>query len=369
MGSVSKPVLIFPGGMPRALEYLEKSQREAFAVVGGSSLAYDPSREKYPTWVHLPFVTDPAFDEALKQTLSNFNIGGIFTPNIVVWDHLNQVLKDLAPEVRLVNESPVTEALAGYQAAQLQARHAQEHALPLASAIVPRQQLPSLELAAIFRHSNLIPGMCDGEKIRALFEIFRYAVAGDIVEIGSWWGKSAFILARLAHCHSVGNLLCVDPWTNEHLIQGEEMVDRSSSQVDASEALSIFEMNLLPYSFSHVNYLRLPSVEGASHYRKCRYASTAAFGITPYRGHIAVLHIDGNHSYDAVQQDIASWCGLVVTGGWIIFDDYVWPYGDGPQKASDEFLLRNGGRIDTAFVMGGALFVRLAASVPQGGNA
>lgn len=357
---MNKSILIFPAGMPRALEYLQKAQRDGLAVIGGSSLAYDPSREKYPAWVHLPFVTAPTFDAALKQALSDFNIGGIFTPNIVVWDHLNKILKDLAPDVSLVNGSPIEEALTAYQTAQRQARHAQEYSLPLASRLAPKQQLPAIELAAIFRHSNAIPGMCDGDKIRALFEIFRHTVKGDIVEIGSWWGKSAFILARLAHCYNVGHLLCVDPWTNEHLVQGEAMVDSCSAQVDAAEALVIFEMNLLPYSFKHVNYLRMPSTDGALHYRKHRSVTTEAFGSTTYCGKISVLHIDGNHSYPAVKADIASWADVVMDGGWIIVDDYIWPYGDGPQRAGDEFLSEYKDRIDVAFVMGSALFIQLS---------
>src|SRR5258707_10756515 len=48
------------------------------------------------------------------------------------------------------------------------------------------------------RYADIIPGMCDDDKFHALLETARYSVNGDIVEIGSWWGKSAFILARLA---------------------------------------------------------------------------------------------------------------------------------------------------------------------------
>ena len=48
-----------------------------------------------------------------------------------------------------------------------------------------------------------------------------------------------------------------------------------------------------------------------------------------------------------------------VTGGWIIIDDYIWPYGDGPRRVGDEFLAAERERIDTAFVTGSALFIRL----------
>ena len=361
-GSGAKPVLIFPGGMPRSLEYLQQCQRNGQAVIGASSLDYDVSREQYPAWVHLPFVTQPEFDDALKQAIVKFDIGGVYSPNPVVWDYLNLTLNKIAPGIPLVNDSPVGAELSGYRTARAHARSLLERPLALATDFASKPPVSEIELAALFRHADLIPGMCDREKLCALCEIARRSVPGDVVEIGSWWGKSAFILARLARCYEIGNLLCVDPWSNEHLVQHDEkgLVDRVSAQVDAEEALMIFEMNLLPYSSNHVNYLRMPSTDGAKHYREHRSATTASFGTTNYRGHIAILHIDGNHSYAAAKADIASWSGFVVDGGWIIVDDYVWPYGDGPQRAGDEFLAENNERIEVAFVMGSALFLQLS---------
>ncbi len=360
---MNKSVLIFPGGMPRSLEYLQKCLRENQPVIGASSLDYDVSKEQYPQWLHLPFVTQPDFNDALKQAILDFEIAGIFSPNPVIWDHLNRTLQEISPGVSLVNDSPVNIELGGYRTARKHARSLIEKPLQLASSCEIKPSMSEIELAALFRHAEIIPGMCDHEKFCVLCEISRSSPAGDIVEIGSWWGKSAFILARLAHCYQIGNLLCVDPWSNANLVQQDSsgMVDRVSAQVDAEEALNVFEMNLLPYNANHINYLRMPSVEGAKQYRDQRSATTAAFGTTEYCGHIAILHIDGNHSYEAVKADILAWGSFVVGGGWIIFDDYIWPYGDGPQRAGDEFLTDNQDRIDVAFVMGSALFIQMAS--------
>lgn len=281
----------------------------------------------------------------------------------MVWNYLNRALKEIAPSVALVNTSPVNAELEGYRTAHHHARALLERPLPLASNLAAKPSISEIELAALFRHADLIPGMCDHEKFFALCEIARHSPLGDVVEIGSWWGKSAFILARLAHCYDIGNLLCVDPWSNEHLVQHDEkgLVDNISAQVDAEEALMVFEMNLLPYNFNHVNYLRMPSTDAAKHYHEHRNATTTSFGTTNYCGRIAILHIDGNHSYNAVKADIESWGKFVVDRGWIIFDDYIWPYGDGPQRAGDEFLAENKDRIDVAFVMGSALFIQLSS--------
>lgn len=364
-GTFAKPILIFPGGMPRSLEYLQKCLQDQQPVIGASSVDFDVSREKYPAWLYLPYVTQPDFGDALKNAIQEFDIGGVYSPNPVIWNYLNRVLKDIAPTVRLVNASPVSAELRGYREARNHARTLLATPLPLASHRAGQQSVSALELATLFRHADLIPGMCDHEKLCALHEIARFSPPGDIVEIGSWWGKSAFILSRLARCYSIGSLLCVDPWANEHVISkgANAMVESTFSQVDAEEALMVFEMSLLPYSANHVNYLRMLSTDGAAHYRDHRTATTAAFGTTNYCGHISILHIDGNHAQSAVEADAEAWSGLVIDGGWIVFDDYKWAYGDGPRIAADSFMQKNARNISCAFFTGGALFVRIGADV------
>lgn len=358
----TRPILIFPGGMPRALDYLRRCQREGVAVIGASSLGYDVASGQYPSWLRLPYIHETDFNTALCKAIRDYDIGGIYTPNPVIWNHLQDVLGALAPEVTLVNASPVEEVMAGYRTTRADARHLLAHPLALASLRAPKTAIAEIAAAALLRHADTVPGMCSHEKIHALHEVARYAVAGDIVEIGSWWGKSACVLASLARLYGIGQLLCIDPWSNEHLVQHDEhgLVDKGSALMDADEALAVFEMNLLSCDANHVNYLRMPSTDGARHYRSGRSVTSTSFGTTHYQGRIAILHIDGNHAYSAVKADIEAWNNLVADSGWIIFDDYTWPFGDGPRRAGDEFLAENIGRTDVAFVMGGALFLQLS---------
>jgi hypothetical protein len=360
---VAKRILVFPAGMPRSLAFLERAQSEGLWVIGSSSLGYDPVREHYPQWVQLPYITAADFDQALSQALRDFRIDGIFTPNPVVWDYLNRCMKESFPGVTLVNASPVESEVAPYRKALHFGNRVVEHPLELAVGTTPQTSVSALEISALFHHADAIPGMCDQEKIRALCELFRYCPEGDVVEIGSWWGKSAFVLARLAVCYNVGKLLCIDPWSNEHLIQNDEKGLVDSVPVDADEALTVFQINLLPYGHGTVNYLRLPSVDAAVEYRHNPVVTTETFGNTTYAGRIAVLHVDGNHSYASAHSDVAAWADLVTPGGWILIDDYTWPYGDGPRKVGDEFIASNVARIGTAFVMGGALFIQFSPQI------
>lgn len=356
-----KSTLIFPAGMPRSLDYLEKCKREGTPVIGSSSLAYDVSKEQYPAWSHLPFITEPTFNEALKKAIEEHNIGGIYSPNPVAWNYLNKTLKDINPEVKLVNDSPVNDDLIPFRIAQKRALQVTQSPIYVASSVPAKGILSHIELATLFKHANMIYGMCDDEKISALCEIAQFSVQGDVVEIGSWVGKSAFVLARLARSYHIGNTLCVDPWSSEHLVQNDKggLVDSGIEQYDLDETLRVFEMNLLPYSKGDINYLRMPSIDGCHHYQTHKNATNSTFGSTDYSGKIAILHIDGNHKYEAAKADIEAWTPHVTAGGWVIIDDYVWPYGDGPQRAGDEYLAANFKNVSSAFVMGTALFIQL----------
>ncbi len=356
-------ILVFPAGMPRSLTYLERAKLDGKSLIGASSVRSDSAQALYEDWVHLPFVTEPEFDEALNRAVNDFEIEGIYTPNYVVWHHLNQQIERGDSDLVLVNEFPIHEELQPYSKPLQSGEIVSKNPLPLASAVVPQAPLSKIEAAALLRHADVMPGMCDHEKIRALCEVSRCCPQGDIVEIGSWCGKSAFVLLRLAQHYGIGKLLCVDPWSSEDIVRNDAggLVDSVTDAVDLAieQALPVFQLNLLPYAKGDVNYLRKPSVDAAKHYRADRPVESEAFGQTPYSGHIALLHIDGNHGFESVTADLAAWGDLVKPQGWIIFDDYFWPYGEGPKTVGDRFLRERADSIASAFVMGSALFVQL----------
>ncbi len=164
--------------------------------------------------------------------------------------------------------------------------------------------------------------MCDHQKFAARCQIARHCARGDVVEIGLWWSKFAFILSQLAHLYEIGNLLCIDPWSDAHLVQGDEIVDGTSATVNAEEAFQAFLRNLLPYNQCHISYIRAPSVEAATRYVPNLSIHTQRFGLTQYQDQIALLQIDANHAHGAVNADTQAWAKFVMPGGWIIFDDY-----------------------------------------------
>lgn len=355
-------VLIFPAGMPRSLEYMRRAVKDGKSVIGASSLKYDSAKNSYPNWLYLPYVSAPDFLSELAEAIAQHGIDEIYTPNPVVWPYLQRKLPELSPGVTLLGGPPDDEVLEAYQMGLKFARSILAEHAHLASALPCKPQRTLVEIASLYLHAEAIPGQCSHDKMRALIDVARCCPSGDLVEIGSLWGKSAYMLGQLARYYEIGSLLCVDPWSNDHLVQHDDsgLVDEIANQLDTDMALTAFQMTMTPYAAGKINYLRLPSTQAADRYATTRTIKSEALGETEYCGEVALLHVDGNHSYENAKGDILAWSRFVMPYGWIIIDDYRWPYGDGPRRAGNEFLCENIENIACAFVSGGALFLQLA---------
>jgi hypothetical protein len=353
-------VLVFPAGMPDALTWARHASNTGVRIVGASSLEHDPARQSYPEWASLPWIGDCGFSTALSRCLTERRIDTVFTPHAVVWSVLRELLPRVSPEVSLEPAEPWAADLGDYRAYRDVAARFTLPGLALASSGDPAARMSPPKLAALVRMFQLSPGQCDDTKLEGLVAIFRYMPAGDIVEIGTFWGRSAVALAFLANHYRTGNLLCVDPWRKEDLRQGIPKLDAVFGDTPMEEIFEAFRINLAPFA-SHANYSRARSEDAAAVYGAERCFTTEDFGRTDYAGQIALLHIDGNHALDAVRSDIGAWTRFVRPGGWIVFDDYRWRFGTGVTTAADEFLESAGGGLSSAFVAGGALFVQACA--------
>ena len=352
-------MLLFPGGAPESLEELRRLRRQGISVVGASSIINDPSIRFYDDWEFLPFVADDAFEDAVTALIARKSITSIFTRHPVIGRYLKTVIAKRQLAVAL-DTVPFADATMRYHAsifAQRDVMHAIPFALDMAHEKPP---LNRLQQAALLAHALRVDGQSSDEKIMALMEIFRSCPEGDILEIGSFWGRSASVLAMLANYNNIGALLCIDPWQNAaaHQEGVGEHVNAEAGALDFNSAFQGFQINLMPY-YGRVNYLRGQSHEWRAHYKPNVSVTSEAFGTIIYTGHIACLHIDGNHDLSHIKQDIADWLPLVMPGGWIIIDDYQWTFGDGPQIAADAWLEKNSVQVVCSFVIGSALFIKL----------
>jgi hypothetical protein len=355
---MTRKTLVFPAGTPLARSFLRLAESRGETVVGASSHGDDPCRSLYANWLTLPYLHAPDFDDALVEAVRTHRITALYCPHLWAWEYLRKKLPRLLPDVELNVQHPLDTELRIFR-----------ESMARASAWPPGtcdRRLSAMERAALLKHAETIPGASDDAKIDALCRIFATCPRGDLVEIGSFWGKSAFVLLRLAQLHAIGKLLCVDPWSDSAAGDQRESSDEIAAvrdRLDFQEAFEVFLVNLLPYARGDLNYLRLPADRALSRYGPSCSVSSEEFGETVYEGRLACLHVDGNHDYEFARRDIEQWGKLVIPGGWLIVDDYVWTFGDGPRRAADAFVERHRRALSENFVAGGALFLRLGGTI------
>ncbi len=353
--------LLFPGGTPESLAQLNALKTQGSAVIGASSIINDPARTLYSSWKFLPFVADPAFEESILTLIKNENITSIFTRHPIIGRYLKRLVAAHNLSITLDAEEFAAQSITQQRLLFKQV----DDALHIPFNLNLNNEAPTLtrlEMAAMMQHVLRIDGQSSDEKIVALMEIFRSCPKGDIIEIGSFWGRSACLLTLLNHHYAIGHLLCIDPWENlsAHQEGVPEHVNDEARDIDFESAFNGFLLNLLPYSQGRVNYIRSDSHRAHAQYRPNHTVTSEAFGSTTYAGTIACLHIDGNHDLAHITADIDDWVPHMAAGGWIIIDDYQWTFGDGPQKAADAWMSSNASRITRAFVTGSALFIKIA---------
>jgi SAM-dependent methyltransferase len=350
--------LVFPGGIPESLAYAAAAAQRGEAVIGASSLASDPAAGAYPHWLRLPYIDEPGFADSLAMAIRDNGIARVFSAHQVVRRQLARMLDTLSPAVLLVGAGVTPPSLGASFVAPYRDFF---DGLPACS---PRREpLGEGELAAILDRAIAMTGESGLAKLVALAAIAGSAPRGDVVEIGCLAGRSAFMLGWLARRYRIGATLCVDPWSSAAARQTEvpTTVAAIFASADFDDFFAEFRRNLVPCFHETLNYRRLTSHEARAAYGEGFVVTTPEFGTTRYAGRAAILHLDGNHDFPRIAADLEDWLPALLPGGWLVVDDYVWRFGDGPRRAADRLLEASPEDFECGFVADGALFLRRAA--------
>jgi predicted O-methyltransferase YrrM len=204
-----------------------------------------------------------------------------------------------------------------------------------------------------------IPGWSPVDQLFALFNLV-YAtagLAGDVIELGSWCGRSSAVLALAASCTGNTTVYCVDLFPEK---------DDWYRNADGSYS---FTVTLGGRTFKAYQEQRVwaepfdrdiaPLYERHGGVFEIFQAAIARNGferiVVPHRGTLAtfaetapsglkcrVAFVDGDHSYAAVCEDIDRIERYLVPGGWICFDD-AFSYYEGVNRAIRDRILGNPG--------------------------
>jgi hypothetical protein len=352
-------ILVFPSALGASATFAAEAQQWGRRTVGASSLDADPNAGHFDAWERLPFIGEADFIDALKALVERHQITTLFTPHAPTFHLLEQVIPDRLPGLTLWGSGPFERQMDRVRAALAEG----QAAVAAASAYGHRPcPLPAALLGGLLAQAETIHGECAREKMLALCGVVPGAPRGDVVEIGALFGKSSYVLNRVAAWCGVGATVCVDPWDLGLSVQTDAPthIQQASSGWDWEVVYQGFLLAMSGCAAQPFNYLRMTSSEAATLYGREREVRSPEFGVMRTAGSIAVLHLDGNHDEAAVAQDFALWGPHVLPGGWIIFDDYNWPHGDGPRRVADRAIADYGPRAVRHFVAGGAMFLQLA---------
>lgn len=346
--------LVFPSSMSAALSYSEKARQRGEQVIAASSVKADETAKLYDQWIFLPSIYEADFLEAFSCAIKEHGITHFFTPHAVIYSAVERMIREQSLPIVIAESSPIETLNAHYRDVLQRAGDA----ISFASAIDDSFNLSTVAMASLLHHAGQIYGQTSESKIAAMAGVFASAPKGDVIEIGSAWGRSAFVLSFLAQHYNIGNVLAIDPWDEGVASQKESSADleKVNRTLDWQLMFQIFIIHMLPFA-GNFNYLRAISINAEKEYKK-GLVETPEFGKTSLKQKVSVIHIDGNHDYESVAADCATWLPNIQAGGWLILDDYVWEHGTGPRLVGDALLQEKKANIELAFTAGKALFVQ-----------
>ena len=240
--------LVFPSSMMESHAFSRAARARGEKVVGASSVRADETAKHYDNWVYLPTMYEPGFGQALAELIESEGITYVFTPHMVIYLAIKALIDEQVIRVNLC-KSPIETLEYSYRDVFSRAGEAQSFIAAI------NGQVPSLHLtASLFHYGEQIYGQTSETKIAVMAAVCANAPKGDIIEIGSAWGRSAFVLAMLATYFDLGNLLCIDPWDYEadHYKTDPRFVNETNDSMDWDLTFKIFCTHLAQIGRAHV---------------------------------------------------------------------------------------------------------------------
>lgn len=201
-----------------------------------------------------------------------------------------------------------------------------------------------------------IPGWTPVDQLHTLFSLVLATsdLKGDVLEIGSWCGRSSVVLGHAARIAGDTTVTCIDlfpskeDWTRNPDGSWSFRVRIGDREYGGYEDQTVweepFEKDIAPI------YQKYDSVYDVFMENMERNGLQEI--IQPHRGDSGLLQemedfrcrlafLDGDHSYDAVCRDIENVERCLISGGWITFDD-AFSYYDGVDRAIRERIIESG---------------------------
>lgn len=199
-----------------------------------------------------------------------------------------------------------------------------------------------------------VPGFTPVDELFALATLaFTTAhLPGDLVEVGSWHGRSALVLGEVARrthgrVHGIDLFPGRDDWYRNADGTWSVRVQIGSRTIAAYTEQTVwqepFVAQVAPLYDTQPDVLggfcRRMSARGLSDIVVPHRGTSTTFAETmPAAFRSRLVFLDGDHGYEAVCRDIEQLLPTLVPGGWLVLDDAFSSY-DGVDRAIRELLL------------------------------
>ena len=152
----------------------------------------------------------------------------------------------------------------------------------------------------VWKIASGVEGWLDEANAKAMFDCARDKIAGDIMEVGSYRGRSTTVLAAAALTKKV-KLWVVDPFYIDDAFPG----DPDSSVSDVNTFCDFFR-KMKEFGFwDDMHFMRGTSEEIGAH----------------WDGLLSFIFVDAHHTYEHVKRDFEIWSPKIADDGYFVFHD------------------------------------------------
>lgn len=355
---MTRKVLLFPALLLEAVRIKVLAAERGETVIAAATNADESGLALFAHQRVLPHLTDAAFKPALLALLVQEGIAHIYCPHARCYHEINLILQMSGVPISLSNGMQQLHTALIHDG--LRAAAAPIHAA-YAGRTMRRPAMPLDHLVALLHTVTPIAGQSHFLKLATLGALAADFPEGDCIEIGVATGRSLVFFKLLMQYYNLGVTVGIDPWTNFAIKQDVGSLDAKmlADQAVWDRGVQTLQMTLLPYAKQDLAFVRQTSASAYQDYAAERMMGASPLGPVKTRGRISVLHVDGNHTEEKAVEDLALWTAHLVPGAWLIVDDYLWDYGDGPRLATDAWLKNNAARVVESFVVDKVMFIRM----------
>ena len=167
------------------------------------------------------------------------------------------------------------------------------------------QNIVSLEALAVI--ADTVPGMITTYSGKLMYSMcYLQPEQGDVVEVGSWQGRSSVFLAKAVSESKNGSFYAIDHFKGNVGKEHFYVIGKK----DLTDLKDGFNKNIKRVGLSNVvNLLDMPNNEAAKKYKI-------------QNKKIRFLFIDGDHSGEGVKKDIDLFFPMLIDGAVVVFDDF-----------------------------------------------